>query len=73
MEEDVHQEDDAQVQQALQVDVPQPPLFPGQVGLVGLQRAADTRHNQQADHFTSLLKFMKSIKMHLFIWKVTVK
>lgn len=41
VEEDVHHDDDSQVDHTLQVDVPHLPLFPGQVGLVGLQRAAD--------------------------------
>lgn len=31
MEEDVHDNDDSQVNQALQADVPHLPLFPGQV------------------------------------------
>lgn len=31
MEEDVHHDDDSQVHEALQIDVPHLPLFPGQV------------------------------------------
>lgn len=42
VEEDVHSEDDSQVNDTLHTDVPHLPLLPGQVRLVGLQGAADT-------------------------------
>jgi len=50
VEEDVHDDDDSQVTQALQADVPHLPLFPGQVGLVGLQGEAEACHRARDLH-----------------------
>lgn len=46
MEEDIHNNYDPQVSQALQADVPHLPLFPGQVWLIGLQGAAHPHMSQ---------------------------
>lgn len=54
VEEDVHDNDDSQVNQALHTDIPHLPLFPGQVWLVGLQGAADTRHKARDLHIATL-------------------
>lgn len=50
VEEDVHPEDDSQVNDTLHIDVPHLPLLPGQVRLVGLQGAADTLHFYKSLH-----------------------
>lgn len=42
VEEDIHYDNDSQMDQTLQADVPHFPFFSGQVRLVSLQRAAKT-------------------------------
>lgn len=45
MEEDIHNDYDPQVSQALQADVPHLPLFPGQVWLIGLHKHVSQNHH----------------------------
>lgn len=59
VEEDVHSEDDSQVNDTLHTDVPHLPLLPGQVRLVGLQGAADTLRSYKS-LLVPLLQLTKS-------------
>ena len=59
VEEDIHSEDDSQVNDTLHTDVPHLPLLPGQVRLVGLQGAADTLRSYKS-LLVPLLQLTKS-------------